>query len=143
MKEPYLLLKKNLQDRCRRTAQRAADKLYAAALKAVRVRQEGSFYTQYHPMWYYRTNTLAGTPRRYRKVELGSNGRIYWGGVQFEQGSWADAGISDSQIMENTINRGSHGWSGRDGSYHEIIIGPTPREMVMQAANEFAATVKK
>lgn len=35
MKDPYLLLKKNLQDRCRRTAQRAADKLYATALRAI------------------------------------------------------------------------------------------------------------
>lgn len=143
MKDIRLLLKKDLQDRCRRTAQQAADKLYAAALKAVRVRQEGSFYTQYHPMWYYRTNTLAGTPRRYRKVELGSNGRIYWGGVQFEQGSWSGAGISNGEIMENTIKRGSHGWAGRDGVYYEILSFPIPYDVVLQAANEFAASVKK
>lgn len=140
MKDTRLLLKKDLQDRCRQTAQKAADKLYAAALRAI---GKSGFYGSYTPRYYDRTGTLASTPKRYRKVESGSNGKIYWGGVQFEQGSWSGAGISNEEIMENTIKRGSHGWAGRDGIYYEILSFPIPYDAVLQAANLFAASVKK
>ncbi len=140
MKDTRLLLKKDLQDRCRQTAQQAADKLYAAALRAI---GKSGFYGSYTPRYYDRTGTLASTPKRYRKVESGSNGKIYWGGVQFEQGSWSGAGISNEEIMENTIKRGSHGWAGRDGIYYEILSFPIPYDAVLQAANLFAASVKK
>lgn len=140
MKDTRLLLKKDLQDRCRQTAQQAADKLYAAALRAI---GKSGFYGSYTPRYYDRTGTLASTPKRYRKVESGSNGKIYWGGVQFEQGSWSGAGISNEEIMENTIKRGSHGWAGRDGIYYEILSFPIPYDVVLQAANSFAASVKK